>query len=106
MYTINDVDAATSASGISYRRAQIQYSSSSNVAFFKPPQDISGTLSLYEQTKYCWNSDIHLISTYMDQMKDVFLHSCTDYLLNKLQEYEQLSVANDTQITNLIVKIC
>tara|TARA_B100001059_G_scaffold48770_1_gene41748 strand:+ start:18030 stop:19676 length:1647 start_codon:yes stop_codon:yes gene_type:complete len=102
LYTINDVDAVNSASGISYRRAP-----NPNVLhhqmwhFLNPPQDISGTLSLYEQTRNDWNSDIHLISTYIFLGQDerrVLASQSYKLLIKQIYEYEQLSVAG-TQIT-------
>ena len=96
LYTINDVDAVTSTSGISYRRAP-----NPNVLhnqmwhFLNPPQDISGTLSLYDQTRNDWNTDIHLISTYIFLGQDerrVIATKPYKMLIKQIYEYEQLSV--------------
>jgi len=102
LYTINDVDNVTSSSGISYRRAP-----NPNVLhhqmwhFLNPPQDISGSLSLYDQTRNDWNSDIHLISTYIFLGQDerrMVAQQPYKLLIKQIYEYEQLSVGG-SQIT-------
>ena len=96
LYTINDVDAVNNATGVSYRRAP-----NPNVLhhqmwhFLNPPQDISGTLSLYDQTRNDWNTDIHLISTYIFLGQDerrVIATKPYKMLIKQIYEYEQLSV--------------
>jgi hypothetical protein len=102
LYTINDVDNVTSSSGISYRRAP-----NPNVLhhqmwhFLNPPRDISGSLSLYDQTRNDWNSDIHLISTYIFLGQDerrMVAQQPYKLLIKQIYEYEQLSVGG-SQIT-------
>lgn len=102
LYTINDVDNVTSSTGISYRRAP-----NPNVLhhqmwhFLNPPQDISGTLSLYNQTRNDWNSDIHLISTYIFLGQDerrMVAQQPYKILIKQIYEYEKLSVGG-SQIT-------
>jgi len=102
LYTINDIDNVTSSSGISYRRAP-----NPNVLhhqmwhFLNPPQDISGSLSLYDQTRNDWNSDIHLISTYIFLGQDerrMVAQQPYKLLIKQIYEYEQLSVGG-SQIT-------
>jgi|TARA_B110000483_G_scaffold234039_1_gene303583 hypothetical protein len=102
LYTINDIDNVTNSTGISYRRAP-----NPNVLhhqmwhFLNPPQDISGTLSLYDQTRNDWNSDIHLVSTYIflgqDERRTV-AQQPYKLLIKQVYEYEQLSVGG-SQIT-------
>ena len=102
LYTINDVDAVNNATGVSYRRAP-----NPNVLhhqmwhFLNPPQDISGTLSLYDQTRNYWNTDIHLISTYIFLGQDERRMIATQpykLLIKQIYEYEKLSVGG-SQIT-------
>ena len=102
LYTINDVDAVNNATGVSYRRAP-----NPNVLhhqmwhFLNPPQDISGTLSLYDQTRNDWNTDIHLISTYIFLGQDERRMIATQpykLLIKQIYEYEKLSVGG-SQIT-------
>jgi hypothetical protein len=102
LYTINDIDNVTSSTGISYRRAP-----NPNVLhhqmwhFLNPPQDISGTISLYNQTRNDWNSDIHLVSTYIFLGQDerrMVAQQPYKLLIKQIYEYEQLSVGG-SQIT-------
>ena len=102
LYTINDVDAVNNATGVSYRRAP-----NPNVLhhqmwhFLNPPRDISGTLSLYDQTRNDWNTDIHLISTYIFLGQDERRMIATQpykLLIKQIYEYEKLSVGG-SQIT-------
>lgn len=102
LYTINDVDEVTDSTGISFRSAP-----NPNVLhhqmwhFLNPPQDISGTLSLYDQTRNDWNSDIHLVSTYIFLGQDerrVIATQPYKLLIKQIYEYETLSVAG-TQVT-------
>jgi hypothetical protein len=102
LYTINDVDAVTSSSGISYRRAP-----NPNVIhhqmwhFLNPPYDIQASLSKYDQTRNDWNSDIHLISTYIFLGQDerrMVAQQPYKLLIKQIYEYEKLSVGG-SQIT-------
>lgn len=102
LYTINDVDEVNNASGISYRRAP-----NPNILhhqmwhFLNPPRDISGTLDLYDQTRNDWNTDIHLISTYIFLGQDERRMIATQpykLLIKQIYEYEKLSVGG-SQIT-------
>ena len=102
LYTINDVDAVNNATGVSYRRAP-----NPNVLhhqmwhFLNPPRDISGTLALYDQTRNDWNTDIHLISTYIFLGQDerrIIATQPYKLLIKQIYEYEKLSVGG-SQIT-------
>ena len=102
LYTINDVDAVNNATGVSYRRAP-----NPNILhhqmwhFLNPPRDISGTLDLYDQTRNDWNTDIHLISTYIFLGQDERRMIATQpykLLIKQIYEYEKLSVGG-SQIT-------
>ena len=102
LYTINDVDAVNNATGVSYRRAP-----NPNVLhhqmwhFLNPPRDISGTLDLYDQTRNDWNTDIHLISTYIFLGQDerrIIATQPYKLLIKQIYEYEKLSVGG-SQIT-------
>ena len=102
LYTINDVDAVNNATGVSYRRAP-----NPNILhhqmwhFLNPPRDISGTLDLYDQTRNDWNTDIHLISTYIFLGQDerrIIATQPYKLLIKQIYEYEKLSVGG-SQIT-------
>ena len=63
--------------------------------FLNPPQDIAGTLSLYNQTRNDWNTDIHLISTYIFLGQDerrVVAQQPYKLLIKQVYEYEKLSI--------------
>lgn len=106
LYTINDVDAVinnqNNLSGISYRRAP-----NPNVLhhqmwhFLNPPQNINASLDTYNQSRNDWNSDIHLISTYIFLGQDerrMVAQQPYKLLIKQIYEYEQLSVGG-SQIT-------
>lgn len=106
LYTINDVDAVinnqNNLTGISYRRAP-----NPNVLhhqmwhFLSPPQDINASLDTYNQSRNDWNSDIHLISTYIFLGQDerrMVAQQPYKLLIKQIYEYEQLSVGG-SQIT-------
>ena len=97
LYTINDVDAVNNSSGISYRRAPNPNELHHQMwHFLNPPRDISGTLALYDQTRNDWNTDIHLISTYIFLGQDerrLMAQQPYKLLIKQVYEYEKLSVA-------------
>ena len=97
LYTINDVDAVNNSSGISYRRAPNPNELHHQMwHFLNPPRDISGTLALYDQTRNDWNTDIHLISTYIFLGQDerrLIAPQPYKLLIKQVYEYEKLSVA-------------
>ena len=97
LYTINDVDAVNNSSGISYRRAPNPNELHHQMwHFLNPPRDISGTLALYDQTRNDWNTDIHLISTYIFLGQDerrLIAQQPYKLLIKQVYEYEKLSVA-------------
>lgn len=106
LYTINDVDAVinnqNNLTGISYRRAP-----NPNVLhhqmwhFLSPPQNINASLDTYNQNRNDWNSDIHLISTYIFLGQDerrMVAQQPYKLLIKQIYEYEQLSVGG-SQIT-------
>jgi hypothetical protein len=97
LYTINDVDAVSNSSGISYRRAPNPNELHHQMwHFLNPPRDISGTLALYDQTRNDWNTDIHLISTYIFLGQDerrLIAQQPYKLLIKQVYEYEKLSVA-------------
>ena len=68
--------------------------------FLNPPYDIQTSLSKYDQTRNDWNSDIHLISTYIFLGQDRTYGSTTTIrlLIKQIYEYEKLSVGG-SQIT-------
>ncbi len=105
LYTINNVNDVQYSSGISYRAAPNPNIEEHQLwRFIQPPADIRASTSLYNKTKNDWNSDIHLISTYifLDKeeqrvmaqnshnilMKQVYTHTFLDMAGSKIVDVE------------------
>lgn len=66
LYTINNVNDVKYSSGLSYRSAPNPNIPEHQMwRFLQPPADHAASTSLYNQTRNDWNTDIHLISTYI-----------------------------------------
>lgn len=66
LYTINNVNAVEYSDGISYRCAPNPNIPEHQMwRFLQPPADFAASPTLYNQTRNDWNTDIHLISTYI-----------------------------------------
>ena len=66
LYTINNVNDVQYSSGLSYRSAPNPNIPEHQMwRFLQPPADHAASTSLYNQTRNDWNTDIHLISTYI-----------------------------------------
>lgn len=66
LYTINNVNEVIYSSGKSHRSAPNPNIPEHQMwRFLQPPADKKASTSLYNQTRNDWNSDIHLISTYI-----------------------------------------
>lgn len=66
LYTINNVNDVVYSTGKSYRSAPNPNIPEHQMwRFLQPPADKKASTSLYNQTRNDWNSDIHLISTYI-----------------------------------------
>ena len=97
LYTINDVNSVTNSSGISWRIAP-----NPNILehqmwhFLQPPSDVLASTNLYDTTRNDWNSDVHLIGTYIFLGQDerrMFAQQPHNILIKQVQEYEHLSIA-------------
>jgi len=105
LYTINNVNDVQYSSGISYRAAPNPNIEEHQLwRFMQPPADIRASTSLYNKNKNNWNSDIHLISTYifLDKeeqrvmaqnthnilMKQVYTHTFLDMAGSKMVDVE------------------
>ena len=66
LYTINNVNDVQYSNGLSYRSAPNPNIPEHQMwRFLQPPADHAASTSLYNQTRNDWNTDIHLISTYI-----------------------------------------
>ena len=105
LYTINNVNDVQYSSGISYRSAPNPNIEEHQLwRFIQPPADIRASTKLYNKTKNDWNSDIHLVSTYifLDKeeqrvmaqnshnilMKQVYTHTFLDMAGSKIVDVE------------------
>tara|TARA_B100001093_G_scaffold520433_1_gene615863 strand:- start:23 stop:1654 length:1632 start_codon:yes stop_codon:yes gene_type:complete len=98
LYTINNVDDMSgNSTGISYRTAP-----NPNIVghqlwhFLQPPSDFKASFENYDTTRNDWNSDVHLIGTYIFLGQDerrVFAEQNHHILIKQPFEYEHLSCA-------------
>ena len=97
LYTINHVNDVRYSTGISYRTAP-----NPNIVehqmwrFIQPPADHAASTSLYNQNKNDWNSDIHLISTYIFLGKEeqrVMAQNSHNILMKQVYTYTFLGIA-------------
>jgi hypothetical protein len=66
LYTINNVNDVENSDGISYRCAPNPNIPEHQMwRFLQPPADFAASTTLYNRTRNDWNTDIHLISTYI-----------------------------------------
>ena len=104
LYTINNVNDVQYSSGLSYRCAP-----NPNIVehqmwrFTQPPADFKASTSLYNQTKNDWNSDIHLVSTYIFLDKEeqrVMAQNNHNILMKQVYTYTFLGIAG-SQIVDI-----
>lgn len=66
LYSINNINDVTSDTCISYRISPNPNEINNQLwRFLQPPQDVAASESFYNQTRNDWNSDVHLIGTYI-----------------------------------------
>lgn len=66
LYTINNINDVTNDTCISYRISPNPNEINNQLwRFLQPPQDVAASESFYNQTRNDWNSDVHLIGTYI-----------------------------------------
>ena len=104
LYTINNVDDVQYSSGLSYRAAP-----NPNIIehqmwhFIQPPADYKGSTKLYNTTKNDWNSDIHLVSTYIFLDKEeqrMIAQNSHNILMKQIYTYTFLGLAG-SQIVDI-----
>lgn len=97
LYTINNVNDVQYSSGISYRSAPNPNIDEHQLwRFIQPPADVKASTSLYNKTKNDWNSDIHLISTYIFLDKEeqrVMAQNSHNILMKQIYTYTFLDMA-------------
>ena len=66
LYSINNINDVITNTCISYRIAPNPNDLDNQLwRFLQPPQDVAASESFYNQTRNDWNSDVHLIGTYI-----------------------------------------
>mgnify|MGYP001437053582 CR=1 FL=1 len=97
LYTINNVNDVQYSSGISYRSAPNPNIEEHQLwRFIQPPADIKASTSFYNKNKNDWNSDIHLISTYIFLDKEeqrVMAQNSHSILMKQIYKYIFLDMA-------------
>jgi len=97
LYTINNVNDVQYSSGISYRSAPNPNVEEHQLwRFIQPPADIKASTSLYNKNKNDWNSDIHLISTYIFLGKEeqrIMAQNSHSILMKQIYKYTFLDMA-------------
>jgi len=97
LYTINNVNDVQFSSGISYRAAPNPNIEEHQLwRFIQPPADIKASTTLYNKTKNDWNSDIHLISTYVFLDKEeqrIMAQNSHNILMKQIYTYSFLDMA-------------
>jgi len=97
LYTINNVNDVQFSSGISYRAAPNPNIEEHQLwRFIQPPADIKASTTLYNKTKNDWNSDIHLISTYVFLDKEeqrIMAQNSHNILMKQIYTYTFLDMA-------------
>lgn len=97
LYTINNVNDVQFSSGISYRAAPNPNIEEHQLwRFIQPPADIKASTNLYNKNKNDWNSDIHLISTYVFLDKEeqrIMAQNSHNILMKQIYTYSFLDMA-------------
>ena len=97
LYTINNVNDVQFSSGISYRAAPNPNIEENQLwRFIQPPADIKASTNLYNKNKNDWNSDIHLISTYVFLDKEeqrIMAQNSHNILMKQIYTYSFLDMA-------------
>ena len=97
LYTINNVNEIPGNNGLSYRiRPNKNILDHQIWRFLQPPLDISASTAEYNQNIFDWNSDIHLMATYVFLGQDerrIFASKEHKILLKQVYTYDFLEQA-------------
>ena len=97
LYTINNVNEIPGNNGLSYRiRPNKNILDHQIWRFLQPPLDISSSTAEYNQNVFDWNSDIHLMATYVFLGQDerrIFAAKEHKILLKQVYTYDFLEQA-------------
>ncbi len=94
MYTINNINDIQNDTCISYRIQPNPNEINNQLwRFLQPPQDVAASQEFYNVTRNDWNSDVHLISTYVFLDQDerrVFAQKTHNMLVKQVHTFDFL----------------
>ena len=97
LYTINNIADIQDDTCISYRIAPNPNDLDNQLwRFLQAPQDVAASQELYNQTRNDWNSDVHLIGTYIflgQEERRMMAQNSHTILLKQVKEYDFLGQA-------------
>jgi hypothetical protein len=97
LYTLNNIADIQSDTCISYRIAPNPNDLDNQLwRFLQAPQDVASSQELYNQSRNDWNSDVHLIGTYIflgQEERRMMASNTHTILLKQVKEYEFLGQA-------------
>jgi len=97
LYTLNNIDDINDDTCISYRIAPNPNDLDNQLwRFLQAPQDVAASEELYNQSRNDWNSDVHLIGTYIflgQEERRMMAQNSHTILLKQVKEYDFLGQA-------------
>jgi hypothetical protein len=97
LYTINNIADIQNDTCISYRIAPNPNDLDNQLwRFLQAPQDVAASQELYNQSRNDWNSDVHLIGTYIflgQEERRMMAQNSHTILLKQVKEYDFLGQA-------------
>jgi len=97
LYTINNIADIQNDTCISYRIAPNPNDLDNQMwRFLQAPQDVAASQELYNQNRNDWNSDVHLIGTYIflgQEERRMMAQNSHTILLKQVKEYDFLGQA-------------
>ena len=102
LYTLNNIADIQSDTCISYRIAPNPNDLDNQLwRFLQAPQDVAASQELYNQTRNDWNSDVHLIGTYIflgQEERRMMAQNSHTILLKQVKEYDFLGQAGSKMV--------
>jgi len=102
LYTLNNIGDIQDDTCISYRIAPNPNDLDNQLwRFLQAPQDVAASEELYNQSRNDWNSDVHLIGTYIflgQEERRMMAQNSHTILLKQVKEYDFLGQAGSKTI--------
>ena len=103
LYTINNINDIQDDSCISYRIAPNPNDLDNQLwRFLQPPRDFAASTELYNTSRNDWNSDVHLISTYIflgQEERRMFAQQSHNMLIKQVKEYDFLGTSGSKLVS-------